>query len=92
MTTANVGLTSYYPEMGEAKPVAQIEARIGHYGDWFLSTPLTLRGRGIKHLRTNTAADLVPGSHRVGWSEYKVTDLAFEKLSKQYAISSESLL
>lgn len=87
------GLTSYYPEMGEKKPEAQIEARLSHYGKhWYLSTRLTLKGRGIKFVRTNTAADMRPGSYRVGWNEYCVTELAFEKLCKEYAISTESLL
>lgn len=92
-TPTQVGLLGYYPEMGEAKPIAQIEASISHYGGWFLCTPLTLKGRGIKHLQTYTAAQLTEkGQRKVGWNQYKVTDLAFEKLEKQYAISTEILL
>ena len=44
-------LATYYPEMGEAKPLAQIEASLGHYGKhYFLRTPLTLSGRGVELL------------------------------------------
>ena len=32
------------------------------------------------------------GDHRVGWYEYQVTKLAFEKLKEQYSISMESHL
>ncbi len=82
-TTQTTGLTSYYPEMGEAKPVAQIEARLSHYGKhWFLTTALTLKGRGISPETTS----------RPGMNRYKVTEKAFEQICKQYAVSSESLL
>jgi hypothetical protein len=92
-TNLTAGHKSYYPEMGEAKPAAQIEAHLGHYGKhYYLNTPLTLSGRGIEFLETMTAANLVPGSRMVGWNRYKVTVKAFEKLAQQYAIVSESLL
>ncbi len=44
---AATGFCGYHPEMGEARPVAQLEMRIGHYGDYYVSTPLELKGRGI---------------------------------------------
>jgi hypothetical protein len=87
------GLVNYYPEMGQLKPEAQIEANLGHYGKhWYLWTPLTLAGRGIEYQETGTADTLVPGSKKVGWHRYKVTCRAFELLQQKYAISSESLL
>lgn len=89
------GLKGYYPEMGEIKPFALIEARLGHYGNhWYLKTPLTLKaGRGITHLRTLTSEQLTPQAQsKVGWNKYKVTEKAFEKLCKQYPVSSECLL
>lgn len=88
------GLRSYYPEMGEIRPFALIEARLGHYGQhWFLKTPLTLKGRGIKHIGVLTAERLTPQAQKkAGWNEYKVTEAAFEKLCQQYPVSSESLL
>lgn len=93
-TEANTGHVSYYPEMNEPKPAAEIEARLSHYGKhWFLSTPLVLKGRGIVHRGTLKASDLTPaGQRRVGWHEYKVTEAAFEKLATKYRIVSESLL
>lgn len=86
-------LLSYYPEMKEAKPAGQIEASMSHYGKhWYCCTPLTLAGRGIRHLETMTASTLVPGSRKVGWNKYKVTDAAFEKLCVQYDVVIENLL
>lgn len=86
--------TSYTPEMGQKRPAdTQIDASIGHYGGWFLHTPLTLKGRGITFRGTTEASTLVPAAqHKAGWNNYKVTDLAFEKLSREYRISMESLL
>jgi hypothetical protein len=83
----------YHPEMGEAKPAAQIEASLGHYGKhWYLNTPLVLGGRGVVLLERMTEANLVPGSRMVGWYRYKVTLAAFDRLAKQYAVVSEMLL
>lgn len=95
-TTPTTGLQSYCPEMGEKKPDAQIEAQLAHYGrHWFIrchpSLP-RLKGRGIEFREVETAETLAPGSRYVGWSAYKVTEAAFEKICQQYAVSSESLL
>lgn len=79
---AKPGLHSYTPEMGEAKPVAEIEARIGHYGNWYLTTDLQLQGRGIKRV----------GISAKGLNIYTATEKAFEKLEKHYSISHESRL
>lgn len=88
--------TAYYPEMNETKPAnTQIEARIGHYGSWYVSTPLTLKGRGITFLKTIRSEELVDNpiaQRRAGWNEYRVTDMAFDKLKTQYVIATESLL
>jgi hypothetical protein len=95
MTIATApGLIGYYPEMGQPRPEAQIDASLGHYGKhWYLKTRLVLTGRGIQHLKTLTAADLVPEAHhRIGEHEYKVTVSAFEKLRSEYTIASEFLL
>ncbi len=86
-------LLSYCPEMNEARPAGSIEARMGHYGNhWYCDTPLTLSGRGVKFLETMTAATLVPGSRKVGWNKYKVTDAAFDKLCAQYDVVTENNL
>ena len=92
---AAAGFCGYYPEMSEAKPVAQIEARLAHYGrHYFIKTPLTLKGRGIEFRGVLTADSLVGGAANrlCGWNEYKVTLNAFEKLEAQYRIASEMLL
>lgn len=82
------------PEMGEQKPKAQIEIKLSHYGKhYYLTTPLELKGRGIKHLMTYTANDLHEKTqHKVGWHKYKATIRATEKLTEQYDMSQESLL
>lgn len=91
---ANQGLKCYHPEMHEKKPIAQIEASLGHYGNhYYLRTPLALKGRGIQHLETYTAKDLTPqAQYKVGWHRYKVTERAFGAICSKYAVSMEMLL
>lgn len=84
---------SYYPEMGEAKPAAAIEARLSHSGKhWYLRTQLDLSGRGVEFLGVLGEGRLVPGSPYVGWKEYKVTDRAFQLICERHEVVSESLL
>ncbi len=86
------GLKSYYPEMKETKPEAQIEATLGHYGKhWFVRTPLTLKGRGIVDRGALTAEELTT-DRLVGWNQYKVTERAFETLCEKYTVVTENLL
>lgn len=84
-------VSMYYPEMKEAKPVAEIEARLSHYGKhYFLTTRLTLTGRGVSLINTLTAEQLVPqAQHKVGMHEYKVTESAFAKISAEHSVSME---
>lgn len=87
--------TSYTPEMGGQRPAdTQIDATLSHYGKhYYLKTPLVLKGRGIVHIRTLTASELVPSAqHKVGWHEYKVTEKAFAAICETYNVASESLL
>ena len=88
------GLQGYHPEMGEPKPEAQIEARIGHYGKhWYLKSQIELKGRGVTLQNVLTSNQLTPqAQHKVGWFEYKVTDAAFDKICKQHRVSTEMLL
>ena len=77
------GLYSYWPELGEQKPPAQIEAKMSYYGThWYLDTPFELTGRGIKYFGKHPE-----NSKNPGWNHYKVTNRAFEQLKQQYAIS-----
>lgn len=89
-----MALLSYYPEMNEAKPAVEIEARPSYYvKHWFLRTTLTLKGRGIANLGPIKASELTPkGQRLVGWNQYKVTEKAFETLCKKYNVVTESLL
>ena len=89
-----MALQTYYPEMNEAKPVAKIEASIGHYGKhYFLKTPLELKGRGVKLVEVLKASQLTPQAQsKAGWFIYKVTELAFEKIKKDHPVSMEILL
>jgi len=88
-------LQTYYPEMGEARPEAQIEASLGHYGKhWYLRTDERLHGRGITYLGQLTA-DMMCGpraDYLAGMHKYRVTEAAFERLCRQYMVSTEILL
>lgn len=89
------GLHGYYPEMGDKKPVCQMEASLSHNGKhYFIDTPLVLSpGRGIEYLGTYRPQDLTPqGQRKVGWGKYKVTCNAFEKLKREYSVSYQMLL
>lgn len=90
----NVGLNIYCPEMGQKKPIGQMEATLSFRGThWFIDTPLTLKGRGITFIKTYEENDFVKKQYyKVGWNEYKVTQNAFDELKKYYAITKESLL
>lgn len=88
------GTYSYCPEMGEQKPDCQMEAQLSYYGKhYFVDSPIELKGRGITFVRQHTEKDFCGlGNRRVGWYEYKVTKLAFEKLKEKYSISMERML
>lgn len=91
------GLACYYSEMGQPRPAdAVIDAQLAHYGKhYFLTTRLVLKGRGIEHLKTLTAADLAPtvkAQEMIGCHEYKVTIKAFEQICRQYRVAYEMLL
>lgn len=88
-------MTGYYPEMNEARPAdTQIDATMARFSDhYYLETPLTLKGRGIKHEGVLRADELVESArHKAGWNEYRVTEAAFRKLDAAYKISMEFLL
>ena len=75
-----MSLQNYWPEMGDKKPEAQIEATMSCYGaaHWYLDTPLELKGRGVKYM----------GQHPSdGRNRYVVTARAFEKIKEQYSVS-----
>jgi hypothetical protein len=94
-TNVNIGLHTYTPEMGQLKPIANLEARMSHDGKhYYIDTMLTLKeSRSVKLLKVYTPNDFVkPDHYKIGWNEYKVTANAFEQLKKQYSISCESLL
>ena len=78
------GTYCYTPEMGEQKPVnCQMEASRAYYGKhFFIYTLLEIKGRGITFIKKCND----------GRNEYQVTNLAFEKLKKQYSISMKLCL
>lgn len=76
------GVHCYTPEMGDRKPDIEMTARIGHYGSYYVTTSLPLKGRGITPV----------GNYEDGRTKYKCTDLAFSKLEAQYPIKMECLL
>ncbi len=87
------GVHAYTPEMGQCKPNCQMRVTIGHYGTYYIDTPLELKGRGIKLRKQYASEDLTEsGQYLVGWYSYTATSLALDKLKTQYSISRESLL
>lgn len=89
------GTYCYTPEMNQQEPErCQMEARRAYYGKhFFIDTPLTLKGRGITFIKSYKSQDLTEsGQYKTGWNEYQVTNLAYEKLKSQYAISFECCL
>lgn len=90
------GVHAYWPELGDRKVNAQLEAQLSYYGKhYFVDSPFELpKGRGIEFLRRYEARDFVYGAanRKVGWYEYRVTSRAFEKLKQYYSISMERLL
>ena len=88
------GTYTYTPEMGQKKPVCQMEASRSYYGKhMYIDTPLELKGRGITFLKKYESKELTAyGQYKVGWNHYQVTNRAFEKLKEQYTISMECLL
>lgn len=84
------GCYHYTPEMGEAKPAAEIEARLSHYGQhYFLRTPLTLReSAGCKLIDTYNPISRPAET----WHRYRVTIREFEKIKNRHSVSFESLL
>lgn len=85
------GTYYYTPEMGQTKPVCQMEAGHSYYGGhYWVDTPIELKGRGI----TPIEAHWVEGckKHIENWKSYRVTKRAFEKLKEQYSISMECCL
>lgn len=84
------GTYLYTLEMGQQEPAGcQMEASLSYYGKhYFIDTPLELKGRGISFIRKYSAKDFTnPNNKKIGWNEYQVTKLAYEKLKSQYAIS-----
>lgn len=89
------GTYVYCPEMGQSKPEGcQIEAHRAYYGGHvFIDTPLKLKGRGIRFLKTYKPGDLTSsGQYKSGWNTYEVTNRAYDLLKTRYAISWESCL
>ena len=88
------GIHHFTPEMGQRQVNCQMEVTIGHYGNYFIRTPLELSGQGIRFLMKYAADELFNGrSNRwFAWNQYRVTERALNKLKEQYSISMESNL
>lgn len=66
-----------YPELGE-KTDATIEYTCSHNGGFYVTTDLSLSGRGIK-MRGDGS------THARGKKTYHMTEFAFSKIKKQYS-------
>lgn len=88
-------IQGYCPEMGEAKPKAQIEI-LGSGRVVRIRTPLELpKMRGLTFLQTYKSSDLcdLPRAQRlIGWHSYDATKAAIEKLQVTYTMSREMVL
>ena len=79
-----MALQTYYPELGESKPVVDISATLSHYGrHYFLRTRLELSGRGVKLEDVNA---------ETGVRRYKVTTNAFDAIKAKHAVGMQILL
>lgn len=81
-------ISTYYPEMNHPKPVSKIEGRFSYdQKHVIVKTPLTLKGKGVKHLGVLTAGRLTPQSqHKVGWNEYQMTIAAAKAMADVVAV------
>ena len=86
------GATIYRPEMGDKKPASQLESFFSIIlGKWRVTTPLELKGRGIK-LNMTYDQDNCNTPSKYGHNVYHVTQAAYDKLEKEYSIAQEVLL
>lgn len=87
MNDQAAGAQVYYPELGHERPIADMEARLCHYGKhYYVSTPLELKGVGIKLIDTHS------DERRKGWRRYRVTLRAMEALERTHRVAIEALL
>lgn len=88
-----MAVISYWPEMGQKKPVADGDVRHSYSGHYRITSPLMFKGRGIKHLGTLRADHLTEqAQHKAGWNEYTVTERALDKLAERFTFAREALL
>ena len=88
-----MAIISYMPEMGEKKP-ENVQGNVSLWGDhYYIETPLTLKGIGIKFDTVLEAKNLTPqGQYKAGWNVYRASTKAMDKLRNQYDFARESLL
>ena len=83
---------AYTPELGQKRPIVDIEARLSHYGrHYFIKSknPINIK-QGVKFLGKLNSSSLVPTAQRkVGWYEYQMTEKAFSKLCKKTNVGCE---
>lgn len=91
-----MSIISYCPEMGEAKPQGMdgnVSYALGWRDHYFIETPLTLSGQGVKFVEVLRSSNLTErGQYKAGWNVYSVTSRALDKLAKQHSFARESLL
>jgi len=89
-----MAILTYWPEMGQAKPT-NIDGNISYGGPshYFIETPHTLRGRGVRFIETLRADRLTEqGQYKAGWNYYRVTENAALGLELRMNLARESLL
>jgi hypothetical protein len=74
----------FYPEMGQTTD-AEIEARVAYGGKMYLTTDLTLSGRGITQSGDGS-------NHKRGKKTYLATETAFNKIKSQHQTAISCLL
>lgn len=84
------GIYGYYPEMGDAKPVADLEIQSDYRGGWYVYTFLELEtNRSVKFDSKITEKQ---NSKRAGMNLYRVTRKGMDALKLKYRASWSVLL
>lgn len=92
-----MSIIAYCPEMGQAKP-ERVQgnvslARGGRGTHYFIETPLSLKGQGVRFVEVLQSSNLTErGQYKAGWNVYWVTGRAMKSIEAKYDFAYESLL
>ena len=84
-------LKLYYPEMNEARPEAEIEAKLSYNGKyWYVKSKHPMKtSRSVKFIEQIEADNLTAaGQYLAGWYKYRFTQKAFDDLDALVAVET----